>query len=406
MAYRKSIAGRIQRVFLLFTLIVGILFSALILGYSWVIEDNVFNRLVEREADFIVEHFYQTGTVAEPRLPFMTLYPSWEVMPASIPQQHRADPNRIEFGNGRGGTIHTRVMTLGSDEVVLAADVSAYEVSRDYLPTVSLWLILGVAVVGGVAAWSAWYFARSELEPLNRLAAAVSQIRPGTISPGFSEAYPNNEVGFLAETIEKAITDLQSVLEREKDFTRDVGHELRTPIAILTLLGNQLEKEANLSPENQTLFKNTTMELNLTISTLLALAREENTPIREVAILPILEDCIIQHFQLARNPDFKLDIQVPIQMKAHCNPHLAGILFNNLLTNAIHYASEPGLRITAKQDRLIFENAVDPTNVISSKGLGLGLNLVKRICARFNWQPTIESEATIFRITIITKQAG
>ncbi len=139
MPIKHSITRRMQRVFLVFALVTTASFSMLILAYSWVIEDNIFNRLVAREADFIAAHHAQTGAVAEPQPAFMTLYAGgWDDLPAAVRRQRRADPGRIEFQVDRATTIHTREIRLGDQVAVLAANVSDYEVSRDYLPVVSL----------------------------------------------------------------------------------------------------------------------------------------------------------------------------------------------------------------------------------------------------------------------------
>ena len=402
MKIRHGIAGRIQRVFLMFALLTSLLFSMLILGYSWIVEDNIFNRLVEREAAFIAAQHAATGMVVQPRPPFMTLYESWDDLPEPIGRQRRADPNRIEFEGGPEGegTIHTREIVLGTKVLVLAANVSGYEVSRDYLPVVSLWLLAGVGLICVLAAWAAWLTARSAVLPLRRLADAIATVEHREMEPGFAAAFPDNEVGFLAQTIETNILRLQSVLRRETDFTRDVSHELRTPAAVLALLTNELESEQGLSTQSRQLFKHTVIELEQTISTLLALARQENIETEEIALLPILEESIINHFQLSRDEDFNLQIDVPDDMKAVCNPHLAKILFDNLLTNAARYASEPWLRIKANAAGLIFENATESVDPAASKGMGLGLNLVKRVCDRFHWRVAVEREARVFRIKV------
>ncbi|CAM2068651.1 Histidine kinase [Sulfidibacter corallicola] len=400
MRFKRGIATRIQRFFLGFALLMSAVFSVLILGYSWVIEDNIFNRLVEREAAFIADQYAKTGMVVAPRPAFMTLYDSWDQMPDPIPRQHRADPNRIEFDDAVDGTIHTRQVDLGPTTAVLAANVSGYEVSRDYLPTVSLWLLLGIALTCALAAWVSSLVAKSAVEPLRRLTDAVAEVGQRDMKPGFARDYPDDEVGFLAETIEASITHLQTVLQRETDFTRDVSHELRTPASVLTLLSNQLETDSDMTPENRKLLQNTVVELNQTISTLLALAREENMDIRETALLPLLEESVIHHFQLSRNDSFDLQIEVPSPVKVRCNAHLATILFNNLLTNAMRYASEPGLRISADDGHLIFENAADGDAPRASGGLGLGLNLAKRVCNRFHWTMRVERTESVFRVRI------
>lgn len=401
MPIKHSIARRIQRVFLVFATITTACFSLLILGYSWVIEDNIFNRLVAREADFIAAHHARTGEVVEPRPAFMTLYAGgWDDLPESVRRQRHADPRRIEFQVGRATTIHTREIPLGQQVAVLAANVSDYEVSRDYLPVVSLWLLAGVALCSLLAAWIAWLVARSAVLPLRRLTETVDAAKRIGVEAGFAARFGEDEVGFLAQTIESGMIHLQSALAREKDFTRDVSHELRTPTAVLALLADELDREKHLSPASKDLFRNTVVKLDQTIKTLLALARQENIALQETALLPILEDRIINHFELANDAAFDLQLAVPAQLKVVCNPHLVAILCDNVLTNAIRYASEPWLRIHADAEGLLFENATASENPEATKGIGQGMSLMQRVCDRFQWRMTVERTATRYAVRI------
>lgn len=400
MPIKHSITRRIQWVFLAFALVTTAGFSMLILAYSWVIEDNIFNRLVAREAAFVAAHYAKTGDVVQPRPDFMKLYAGWHELPESVRSRRQLDPNRIEFPIGAAGTLHTREVHLGDQVAVLAANVSDYEVSRDYLPVVSLWLLVGVSLCSLLAAWIAWLVARSAVLPLRRLTETIGTVERDGVVEGFSDQFNADEVGFLAKTIESGMIHLQSALARERDFTRDVSHELRTPAAVLTLLADEAERAGALSPSSQTLFRNTVIKLDQTIKTLLALARQENIVLQETALLPILEESIINHFDLANNDAFDLQLHVAANLKVTCNPHLATILCDNLLTNAVRYAAEPWLHVKADQAGVVFENALPETTPGLSQGIGQGMSLMQRVCDRFQWRLSIEREAKLFRVRI------
>lgn len=399
---KYSLTRRIQRIFLAFTFVFAGTFCMLAVAFSWMVEDNIFNRLVAREADFLAAHYARTGEVTDPRPGFMDLYPSWQALPEPIQQQRRDDPERIEFAWGPDATIHVQEVVLGEEVAVLVANVAVYEVSRDYLPVVSLWIPAIVFLTGLLAVLVAWLAARSAVLPLRRLTETVAAVGHRQLEPGFSARFDDDEVGFLAQTIETGIVHLQSALARETDFTRDLSHELRTPVSVLVLLGNELDREERLSPQSRALFQNTVADIDQTIATLLALARQENIELRETALLPILEESIIQHFQWDTEESFDLHLNVSSDVMVTCNPHLAKILCGNLLTNARRYAAEPWLRIEGDGDGLVFENAA-PADPSASQGLGQGLSLIQRVGDRFGWRVTVAHEATVFRVHIAFK---
>lgn len=67
-----------------FTILLCGLIVLLSLSYSWVIEDNVFNRMVEDEKQYLLANYHQKGVIEQPRFPFMTFYPSWKELPETV----------------------------------------------------------------------------------------------------------------------------------------------------------------------------------------------------------------------------------------------------------------------------------------------------------------------------------
>ena len=416
MKFESSIKKRITRILLLFTLLLTSIYSFLLLGYSWVVEDNVFNRLVDQEAKYLLETYRVSGQLNQPRVPYMRLFESWHQAPPEVYQQHLSDPDRIEFTTSSGATFHVKELKLGQHTAVLAADVSAYEVSKDYLPTISLWLLLALVGVALIALKLSLVVANSALHPLARLADKVALSQQQKLSAGFSDDFPKNEIGYLAQAFEKSIVQLQSALQREVDFTRDVSHELRTPATVLKNLSQQLQGNGQLDVKSVGLFSQAVNQLEQTVTTLLALAREESVHSEHLSLLSVLEDCVVNHYELVNAEHFVLNIKVAPDFKVAANKNLLVILINNLLSNALHHASDKGLTVRTEGCNVIFENytnsAITPDPFAlhvkgeSSSGLGLGLNLVQRICQSQGWHCECDSYEDLFRITLYTSVAS
>lgn len=408
-----TIQNQITKLFLGFTLTLSLVYSLLLLGYSWVVEDNIFNRLVKNEAQFIVDYYYQNGQITAPRSDFINLYSSWNDLPGNIAHLHQLDPNRIEFESPIGDSLHVKPIVLGSKSFVLAANVSAFEVGKDYLPIISLWLIVIVIIISSLALLVSIFISKRAIKPLKHLTQKVATSHSAKIDDTFSDEFPNNEVGYLAKTFQSSILHLQEVLQRESDFTRDASHELRTPITILRNIKTKLKKQGGLDSLDNKNFKQfsyAVSQLQLTVTTLLALAREESVQAQELKLLAVLEDCIINHYELSQNKEFELFIDIPASYKVKANQNLLKILLNNLLSNAINYASRNSLTIKAIGTDIYFENKAsthppsEPFKAHSrgedSMGIGLGLNLVKRLCSSFGWQVNLKNNKENFCIVI------
>ena len=147
-----------------------------------------------------------------------------------------------------------------------------------------------------------------------------------------------------------------------------------------------------------------------TVTTLLALAREESLHIESVTLLSVLEDCVINHYELNQKQNFNLNIDIPANLQVQANENLLIILINNLLSNAVNYSSGNWLDIRCAGNKVYFENKRHPIELNepfsahskgeNSLGIGLGLNLVKRVCDLFNWQVNLEKHDDTFCLVI------
>lgn len=111
-----------------------------------------------------------------------------------------------------GATRGNRVETLASfrDELFLAGPIALL------LACAAGYLLAGVSL--------------RQVESMRRRAAAISGDTPGERLP---VPATGDEVEQLGTTLNQMLDRLESALERERNFTADAGHELRTPLALL-----------------------------------------------------------------------------------------------------------------------------------------------------------------------------
>ncbi|MCW8856943.1 MAG: HAMP domain-containing histidine kinase [Kangiella sp.] len=393
----------------MFSLLLALCFILLMISYAWIVEDNVFNRLVSSEAQFIEQHYNDTGEIASPRQPFMALHPGWESLPEKVQQLHQLSPNRVEFPNGSQGTLHLLPITLGSDQWILAADVTAFEVTRDYLPRLIPWLLLALVTVLLLAFALSRYLSRQIIQPLEYITTNVKKHSPGEPLT-LKDSLPNNEIGYLAHAIQSNVKQLQTALTRETDFTRDISHELRTPATVLKMVLSRLS--TTQPPDKQTLLqlRQSAQQMEQTIHVLLALAREESMQTETLCLLEEIEHCLINNQQLLHHPELQLQLVVSSEYRLVANKNLLYILLNNIIDNSLAHASEDLLNIQLKGNQLCIANPVATSSLENpltpgvkshnSQGIGQGLHIVNRICQIYQWQVHSYNSDNWFYLTI------
>ena len=143
------------------------------------------------------------------------------------------------------GSLHRfaalSIDNAADDIVVTAAPIQEVsDTERALLEVyVPLTLIAGVvaAVAGGI-------IARRSLAPLRHFAAEADALGTLDLSQRLSVPPSADEIGRLGATLNRMLERLDAALRRERELAAEVGHELRTPLAIIRaeseLLGQQL----------------------------------------------------------------------------------------------------------------------------------------------------------------------
>ena len=113
--------------------------------------------------------------------------------------------------------------------------VLAFARSREGLDALLLKIYLSLAAVGLVLAGLIALLVRSALrkglQPLVDLTAEISRLGPETLDKRIHLPDAPVEIAALPVSINSFMEELQAVAVRERRFTSDVAHELRTPVA-------------------------------------------------------------------------------------------------------------------------------------------------------------------------------
>ena len=316
---------------------------------------------------------------------------------------------------------------LSVPRVVLSLTVS--RASLDDTLAFVAW-VLGAGMILLVVAITAVVYSvvRRSLAPINELSGQLERIASDRLYERLPEDRLPREVAPLATTMNGLLDRLEKSFEKERRFSRNIAHELRTPIAELRSISEVGERWPEDPQANRQFFGDILQignRMDLMVTNLLTMARQESGQIEcawESIDLSTTLDTICRRFQ---NECEECGIQILLDGLSPA-PIMADrvyldIIAANLVSNAVHHGhgdvrihvysdgSQAGFEVENTSDdiekedldRLFDRFWRKQTARTSGRHAGLGLSLVKSLSEVCKWHVQAElPEARRFRIRI------
>lgn len=227
-----------------------------------------------------------------------------------------------------------------------------------------------------------WWLVTRGLAPLHLLAQAIGERHPANLSP-LNLAIKAEELTPLVGEINRLMHTLADTLEREKQFTNEAAHELRTPLAVLRIHSENAMAAEDEQSREQALRK---MQLALDrsdrlIRQLLTQARIDNqqTPaLANLALEPLLQSTLATLAPIALKKDQQLSLEGAGHLQVMGQAMLLELMFGNLIDNALRYTQVGGeIAVVVSQEG----NRVRVD--VRDNGPGIPTAALSRLCERF-----------------------
>lgn len=396
-----------------FTLLICLCYTGLALVISYVTEDMLIDRLLQREAAALTAHFRLHGDLKAPSDATMRVYRSVDALPPVVREQVAAGRERAEISTATGQHYHLRTLDLtavsGAQKVYLLADVRPLLVVSSLFHEVGALLVSVALGLIALALLLAYLLSRRLVAPLLALAHEVRALTPGR-PVALSARHRRDEIGYLAQKLDTTIAELHAALAREHVFTRDVSHELRTPLTIMNNIVGPVDCAA-LDAGAVVQLRASLDEMGQTIDMLFALARAEQFDDQLFDLRGCIEESLLRLLdndnQRGAWDDERLLLQLPERLEVAGNRHLTLLLLDNCVGNALFHGG-PGARLQLSwvDGVLSVANSVDAGGTGAMQGFRHGQHLLRRIATAMDWNIGFHAEKAEYRVEIRPRSKG
>lgn len=338
------------------------------------------------------------------------------------------------ISDGENGSNFIYAPARGFSEAYLADDDDIWRIF--WLPTADNQLMIAVGqeldyredlvnemVFGQMWAWVAGLpfllglivvVIRKELSPLKRLGRNLLQRSPDDHQPLPTKELPS-EVLPLVQNLNVFFQRTSTMLARERRFTSDAAHELRSPLSGLRIQTELAQMAGDDEAMRQQALTNLTQGIDRAsqlIEQLLTLSRLDSiTQLEQLEEIrwPLLLQSIVADFYFVaqkRKMELRLTVeQTPMVQQGQAL--LLSLMLRNLVDNAIRYCPEGSkIDLILQQHQLIVEDnglGVSEEDLDklgqrfyrpagqNEKGSGLGLSIVHRIAELHRYQVRCEN---------------
>jgi two-component system heavy metal sensor histidine kinase CusS len=190
---------------------------------------------------------------------------------------------------------------------------------------------------------------RHGLAPLNAIAAQIGAIRAEDLTARVDAEPTPTEIAPIKDRLNELLGRLQASFQRERRFTADVAHELRTPLAGLRSTLEVTLLRTREGREYQAVLSDClgiVQNMQTMVNNLLMLARLDTCQMvfrQERILLADLVDACWQPFAgRVQQRQITFESGVPPDLTCICDPDNLSMVVSNLLANAAEYTNEGG----------------------------------------------------------------
>lgn len=259
-------------------------------------------------------------------------------------------------------------------------------------------------------------------KPLKKILRSTDRITAGDFSVRITdgnEEHIRTEFDLIAYRLDKMAEELGDMEVLQENFISNISHEMKTPLATLQNYATLIDSEDDEEKirEYASVISMTTRKFSTLITNILRLNKLENQTIfPEKARYNLAEQirvALLDSEALWSRKNIEIESDLPDSLFICADEELFGIVWNNLISNAVKFTPEggkisvwitevdEGIKVCIKDSGIgmsreerehIFDKFYQADRSHKAEGNGLGLALVKKIMDITGAKIDVESE--------------
>ena len=253
-------------------------------------------------------------------------------------------------------------------------------------PAVAVLLLI---VIVSVLTWLATERAWRQVSTLARWVGNWKEGQSDTQPDRLSQA--RGDIGTLARGFHQFANRIASYNERERNFTRDASHELRSPLTVIKMSTDMLSDEAGLSDfgkRSVQRIRRATREMESLVEALLILAREADNGQGEQDFIvnEVLRDELANAREMLHGHPIELQLEEPATFALHGSPRVFAVLCWQLIRHASQYTGQGIVQVTVTPGMVSVSATAGGEYDSPAPGQrGFEYAIAQRISERFAW---------------------
>ena len=411
---RKSngLISKINRAFLLQALLISVAALLSVFFAKIVLEEVLIKQAIKEEAEYFWKNYEQDNTFPLPDTLNLTGYLDPDQLPASL-LKHPPEKTGFHEYDDANNRFVLFLSQNNEQQLYLVYNRGQVDSLAAYYGLFPLALVL---IVLYLSLWLTYRFSRRTISPISQLARQVNEIDFSSqdLSLLQEDKLPlssDDDIQILTDAIKHLGERLESFIARERNFTRDASHELRSPLTVINIATDLLLTDDGLSESSQKnvqRIKRAATDMEELTEAFLLLARESDQVLSKdhVCVNDVIDEEISRIQLLAEEKGLAIEFKAEHKLHVNASDKVLSVLLGNLLRNAILYTDEGSVDITVTSSSVVISDSgrgISPQQVnnifkpyyrgnnSSTPGHGVGMTIVKRLSDRFNWPITINS---------------
>lgn len=304
------------------------------------------------------------------------------------------------------------------------------------LATLRRTLLVAIPLTLLLSAGGGLFLVRRVLKPIDRMIATTRDIEESDLGARIAIG-SDDELGRLARTLNAMLGRLDRAFQRQRQFTDDASHELRSPLSVIeaeATLALRKDRDTQAYRESLSVIAEESAGMNRLIDQLLTSARgdvgQETLDLRRMDLERLIKETVQTMRPMTEERNLHLSASFPKKanhdLTVHGDEMQLRRVLTNLIENAIRHTEADGKITVSCEERdsmielivkdtgcgiseehlpHVFERfyRADPSRNRQSGGSGLGLAICSQIIEAHHGVISVESELTVgttFRIQL------